>query len=331
MLLSDIDYRNKQMEVLLMQTSSTKLNMFIEDKVKRIFQATRENTLEITSKEELKQVKEIIGILPPIGSKWFIKVDLDKIRDNELFNTINKSYTCFFLITTNRYSNFKLASEKLENKENFYSYYCSYLKRRDLVYLYDALTKENNKLTKTLFDYLASGYSNDVEAIIDLFMAMNKGYKVKTRKNIADVCGIGNNSVETFIFQLLSNLSGTPRGLQIVMKNRIKAGKELAETLGYSTFYNFLKSSVDNCVDIKLLIINGYIYKEIREVPNGYDEKKLGKYQRYLYKIREIPFSKLVRLRKLLNKKWTNEYDFLEFIYTYYNQEYNLIGEKMKG
>ena len=105
------------------------------------------------------------------------------------------------------------------------------------------------------------------------------------------------------------------RGLKTVLRLRIKAGIDLGETLTYPTFYNYLKNGVDSCIDIKMLQISGIIYKEIKGLPEGYDEKKLSKYQRYLYKITEIPMSSFLRLANQLKEcdRWKEELDFISY------------------
>jgi hypothetical protein len=327
MYIEDLYKRHIRLDVLILQTPSSKLNIFIEDKLKSRFKAKGETVIDIDSKDTLKYVKELQGILPPIGEKWFIRVDLSKFRDKELFKTIRESTTCFFLLYSDKYKNFKLARDMLKNRENVYEYYVRALKRRDLVYLYDTFTKKDNQLSKVLFDYLAQSYSEDVEAIMDLLLELNQGTKVTSRTDISKICGIGNNSVESFIFQMVKGLSGSEVGLKTVMRIRIKAGLDLGQALGYSTFYNFMNKAIKCLVDIKVLVISGVIYKEIRDLPDAYDEKALSRYQKYLWKLKEIPLSRFLRLRQVMgNKVWRTEYDFLNFLYRYYSEEV-LLGD----
>ena len=322
MQLADIDTRGKTMSALILQTTSTKLNMFIEDRIKLQLKTISDTSLEISTKEDIKRVKELQGIVPPMSVKWFVKVDMDKVHDKELFKVIRQSNTCCFLLITNRYQTFKLAQSQLDNKEDVYNYYAATMRRWDFLYVYDLYTPEKNKLTKVLFDYVIQSYNSDIEAIFDLLEAMHKGQVIKSRSDIAKICGIGNNSVETFIFQMIKPLSGSDIGLKTVVRSRIKTGLDLANTLDYPTFYKRMIQVLKNCTDIKVLLISGDVYKELRNLPKGYDERILSKYQKYLWKIKEIPLSRFLRFRQLLGKKqWYTETDFLNFIYRFYSEE----------
>ena len=103
------------------------------------------------------------------------------------------------------------------------------------------------------------------------------------------------------------------------MKNRLNAGIELGDSLGYMKLYNFLNHTLMKFIQIKILVISGVIYKDMRDVPPEYN---LNKYQKYLYKLKEIPLSRLLRIRKSMGSKvWGSELDFINFIYRYYSME----------
>ena len=328
MYLKDI---NKNVRVLLMQTNSPKLQMFVEDRLKQVLRVKTESIIDIENKEDLQKIGEILNILPPIGVSWLIRVNLSTCRGKELINLIKKSTTCTFLLRSEYYQHYKMIADQLREEDGYLSYYATYLTRPDFLYLYDSFVKDDTKLSKILYDFTYQSYSNDIEAVFNLFLQMNEGRKFESRKEISEVCGISNNSVEGFMLQLLKPLTGTIRGLKTVLRLRIKAGTDLGETLTYSTFYNYLKNGVDSCIDIKMLQISGIIYKEIKGLPDGYDEKKLSKYQRYLYKITEIPMSSFLRLANQLKEcdRWKEELDFMQFIYKWYDEELkNLIAFK---
>ena len=64
-------------------------------------------------------------------------------------------------------------------------------------------------------------------------------------------------------------------------------------------------------------------------MPDTYDEKALSRYNKFLWKIRLIPMSDLLRIKQCLgDKSWTSEMDFLRFLYKYYNIEAKLLLQK---
>ena len=322
MRLSDLDSKTASLNVVILQTPSTKLMMFLEDRIKRKFRCNSDSIMSIENKKQLKDVKNLMGVNPPDSAKWFISVDLDKFYDKELVKLIKDSTTCFFFITCSKYSQFKDIKESLKQVSGVYDFYMTYMRKPDFIYLYDALTLSDNKLSTQLFNYVAQSYSSDIEAIMTLLLSLNSGVQFNSRKDISDVCGIGGNSTESFIFSLLKPISGSDKGLKTVMKNRITAGVDLCETLGYGTFYNYMAKSLLCFIEIKQLLISGVIYKCIRNLPDSYDEKTLSRYNKYLWRLKQIPTSDLLRLRQCLgDKRWNSELDFLNFLYKYYTIE----------
>ena len=327
--LSDLDNKNADVKVVLLQTPSPKLTMFLQDKIKRKVKANSDSILDVENKKDIKKIKDVIGVKPPFSDKWYIAIDLTKMRDSQisgflkdLLEVIKLSSTCIFFIQSPKYSYFKTIRDTLKEDSGVFDFYITFLKRPDLIYLYDSFVLKSNPLSKSLFDYVVQGYSKDIEAVMDLLLALNKGEEIKSRSDITNICGIGGLSTESFIFSLLKSISGSDKGLKKVMKNRIQAGVELGRNLTYTTFYNYMAKNLLSFIQIKELLISGQVYKTIRNLPNGYDENTLGRQQRYLWRLKEIPMSKLLRLRMSMGSSaWRDETDFLNFIYTYYKLE----------
>ena len=71
-------------------------------------------------------------------------------------------------------------------------------------------------------------------------------------------------------------------------------------------------------VQLKELEISGLIYKKVFDLPNGFDEAKLVKYQRFLWRLKEIPMTRLLRLYKYMSESnWVSDFDFAGFVYKY--------------
>ena len=319
MRLSDLDVRGNEPDVLILQTPSSLLNIFLEDKMKLKYHIISESIIDVENKSHYKKIKDIVGIVPPFSRKWFVKINLDKFKDKELINIMKESTTCFFFCTCSKYSTFKDVKEKLKNLK-VVDLYINYLRKPDFVYLYDSLTLSDNKLDNKLFNYVIQSYSGDVESVLELFKRMNQGEKFTSRKEIADVCGIGGNSIESFLFTILKPISGSDKGLKTVIKNRMNAGVDLGNTLGWNTFYNFLASSIERFCELKMLSISGVVYKQVRNLPDSFDEVKLARYQKYLWRLRDIPMSDFLRVRQCMgNRSWRKDTEFIEFIYRLYS------------
>ena len=318
MRLSDLDIAGNRPKVLLLQTPSTNLSIFLEDKMKLKYHISSEAIVNVETKKDYKNIRNNLGITPPFSDRWFVKINLDKMHDKDLYAIMQESNTTFFFCTCTRYKLFKECLSKFDKTE-IANFYINYLRRPDFVYLYDALTHEDNKLPKNLFSFVVQNYSGDVDSVIELFLKMNQGEVFNNRKQITELCGVGGNSIESFIFSMLKPISGSDKGLKIVIKNRISLGVDLGNTLGYTKFYNFMSASIKRMCEIKELMIAGVVYKHIRNLPDNYDEASLARYQKYIYRLKMIPLSSLLLLRSAMGYKvWRSEADLLEFIYRLY-------------
>lgn len=316
-MLRDLDSRDY--DVVLFQSSSDKLKIFVQDKLKLKNRCNQDTIIDVSTKKDLNRVKEVLGLIPPFSNKWLVIVNLAKVGVKDLAPIINMSTTCVFFCISDKYKTYKELKEKIKAENEYIELYTTFLRRQDFIYLHDALVPSDNKLSKPLFDYLVQSYSGDVEEVMDLFIAMNGGTKIESRSAISNICGIGGLTIESYIFSLLKEMPTSDKGLKKVLHNRIQAGKELSDMYKFDALYSFMKSSINNMVQIKMLCDTGVIYKTIRNLPKGYDAMKLARYQKYLYKIGGIPLSRFLRLADCMgSKRWRNSTDFLNFIYIYY-------------
>lgn len=319
-MLSDLD--TKDYSVVLLQSSSSKMNMYVQDKLKLKLGSNIDTTIDVSTNRDFKKVHEITGLVPPFSDKWYVIINYSsKLSLKDLEKTIESSSTCVFLVIVNKYIEFKSIKTVLKGKVDILELYLSYLRRVDLNYLYVALVPNKNRLSKQLFDYVASSYSNDIESVFDLFIALNEGRKVESRGDIAGICGIGNLTIESFLMQLLRPFSYTEKGFKKIMKNRMTAGRELGTIYKFPTFYAYLKNSTYGLIQVKMLKDTGKIYKSIRNLPDCYEQTKLARYQKYMWELNNIPLSRLVRLIDCMGSmRWRTELDFINFLYNYYRR-----------
>lgn len=322
MRLADLDAGTLDVSVAIVQTPSSKMMMFLQDKLKAKYRCRSDSVIDIENKSDYKRIKSVLGVYPPFADKWFVQVNLDKFSDKEMIALVKQATTCLFFCTCSRYKTFKTFKEAIKGVEGVCDFYINSLRRADFVYLYDAFTRQDNQLTKQLFDYVCKSYMGDVEAVFDLLLQLNQGTKIDSRKDITEICGLGGLSVESYIFDLLKDLSGSAKGLETVIKNRIKAGTDLCDSIGLKSMYNFMNRSIGLFCEMKMLMISGVVYKSVRHLPDSFDEPALARYQKYIWRLREIPMSKLLRLRQCLGQTaWKSELDFLGFVYAYYTDK----------
>jgi len=322
MLIRDLDAQRAEPNVIILQTPSTRLQIFIEDKIKRKYECNADTIITLETKKDLKTVKTLMHVYPPRGLRWFVRVNLDDCDMKTLISYIHESVSCVFFCTSSRYKDYKTLKEGIADVDEVYDFYLTYLRQTDFLYLYDAFVPQENRLEKKFYDFISQGYRGDIEALFTLFLHLAEGGEIKSRNDIIKLCGLGGLTVDSVIFSLLKPLSGSDKGLRLVIKNRMQAGVELARDLGYSTLYNFISANLTSMIQLKQLLITGKIYKRIENLPEYCDDKKLGRYQRYIWKLKEIPLSDMLAFKYFMgNEVWVNELDYMMFLYRYYSDK----------
>lgn len=337
MFLSTLNQRGISPDVVLVQCTSSLLTMFIEDKVRELLGTTQDTLFKIKSKKDLKEVHMICNIQPFQSKKWLYIVDLDSyVPDKEFFNLVKDSSTVCYFLTCSKYITYKKTKESVKNAGVLWDFYLSYLKGADLGYLHNEYVVKTDKaslLSRDMYQYIKEGYSSDVDAVMTLLEYIRlapEDEKPITKQLVTDICGLGGNTLESFAMTLLKEApKPSERSFKAIMRKRFKAGAELAEVYDdWGKFGAYLNKVVYNIMCIKELQISNAIYKSIRDLPEGYDEKTLSRYNRYLWRIKDIPMSRVLRLKAVLSERqWGSASDFMYFMYKYY--ELQVVSETM--
>ena len=95
----------------------------------------------------------------------------------------------------------------------------------------------------------------------------------------------------------------------------------MCDAFGTRTAYNFIKATIKDILNIKILYLNGTIYDRVINIPSCYDEKRLMRYNYCIKVITEgISYSRLLFLYQTLGiyGKWYTSQDGVLFLYKYY-------------
>ncbi len=322
MRLEDLDARTFSPRVVLLQTESTKLWMFVQDKLRRYLSTRQESMVDIKKAPDLKSVRQVMTVSPPFSRGWLVQLEaVDRERQDlvnaDLFKLIKDSASCLFFIRCEKYAVYKKIKDGLEGLDDVYDMYAPFLRRPDVLYLYDAFVPESKRLKGQLFDYVVQGYSADIDSLFDIFMNLASGVKYQTRADIVDRHGIGGLSVDSFLFSLCNPVGN---GIKKVVSNRCRAVVELGGSIGFQTLYNYMCTSLKSIIELKVLLISGKVYKSVSNLPECYNESRLARYQRHIWRLNEIPLSEFLRIRQVLgDRPWGNGTDAMNFVYGYYN------------
>lgn len=320
MLLSEIDKRGKlkRLNVVLLQTPSELLEIFVEDRLKAFAKASSETSFKVDSKKSLKEVSSTVTVEPFGAEKWFVRIDLDKVSITDISKIITENSTSIILCTVSSYQKFKKFKDIFAELDDFLSYYISYLKSLDVDYIYETLVPKEYRLDDKLYTLAKKRYSSDVDVMMKLIQGVSIGQEIRNKDELTECCGLGGATIDKFIIGLLTSTPQTAKGLKTVIKNKFRQVDELQKVLNWDKTWQYSLGTVRSISDIKMLYIGGDVYKSISRLPKGYDEKRLSKYNRYLDTIKKIPFSRILQLKSLLEEnKWSNYTCFEAFIYKY--------------
>lgn len=328
MALAMLQDRQVNLKVVLLYTQSNSLELFIEDMIRRRFNINNDNIVNVTSKKELKQTEGVSSVVPFLSDRWLFKVpEADKVVGKEIVTLVRKASSGVYLLKFEKYRDYIKVKKLLDREQGVLDLYLAFLRKDDFTFLYKRVVLNNGGyvLTKPLLDFVSKGYSGEVESLFTLFNLLKDGQEVKTRKQVIDICGLSANTIDNFMFSLLKEPNLTKNGLKKYNSNRIVEAVDLAERYSWRTFRNYLRTSVKSCIDIKMILSSGEIYDDIRNYENeGYEVKRLKRYQRFLYRIKEINIAKFLGLLDNLDKRrWESDLDFLNFFYNYSLYKYN--------
>ncbi|WP_255294051.1 hypothetical protein [Bacillus toyonensis] len=320
--------RQTRMKVVLLYTPSSSLSIYVQDVIKNRYQIKKDSIKTITSKKELGATKDVYNVVPFLSQAWLFHVtNGDKVIKKDFLKLSRGNTSGVYLIEFENYKNYKFAKDLLQREVGVVDLYMAWLRRADFNTLYNQLVVGFNgtQLPKSLLDFVSKGYSSEIEAVFQLFLELRDGREIKSRKQIIDICGLNSNTVDNFMFSLLKDPPTKDAGVKKYMSNRLKEAVDLAEKYTWSTFRNYLKRSVKSCIDVKMILSSGEVYKDIRVYENeGYNMKQLKRLQRYIPTLKEISIARLLGLLDNLEKRtWYNDVDFLNFFFNYMTYKYD--------
>lgn len=297
----------------LFYSDSSQAEIYVYDKIKAMCKAPLECIYTVDSASKFNEMLELVGVDPYLAEKWFFVIEYQKVKgklknQSGLFKVENS----MFLVKVKNYREFK---EFKEFCPTCVDLYLSVLKKSDSMLLLSDFS-----LSPKLVSFVATSYARDPDKVFELRSKLLNGYKIESQKDVVRLLGVSSGSISSFAMSLLKDPPKSDRGKKTVYRLRIQTAKSFIDTYGVYSFRNFLRSCVRDILKIKVLYMQGLIYQAIRDLPEGYDEKKLSRYNYYLDRIVSTPYNRILKLYLILDEdKWKTEADCIGAIYKYYN------------
>lgn len=318
--LQDISLDNS---ITLLFTNSGKAEMYVYDRIKECCSATRESVYEVGTKRDFMDMLELVNLQPFLAEKWIFILDYKKAVKSmcKTNKGVLHAETSCFLVKVYNYADYKEFKSLYPTCNDLY---LARLNPRDISYIFNGYN-----LSQKVVDFISSSYGSDVDKVFDIKEALDNGEEINSNKDIVKLVGASGGSVSKLALQLL-NEPPKLKGRDRVLKARLNAIVALCDTYNISTVRNYLLASVKDILDIKVLYLQGIIFKRISKLPEKYDEKRLSKYQYCINSItEEIPYARILRLYTTLmvSGVWKEKIDILTFLYSYYSDD-NLREDK---
>lgn len=298
----------------LLLTSSNLAEIYVYDTLKSYCGATKDSVYDIDSSRSFKLMLELVNMQPNLADKWMFVIRYAKVKSLIKNNiSVFESITSEFLIMVDSYKDFKEFKE-LNIPVN--DLYLESIKKSDVMDLLYGF-----ELSYATKEYIASSYFKDPDKVFLLVKELSNGALILSPKDVVKICGESMGSIQKFVIQLLTDEPKTERFMSRSFKKRVSAVSNICDSFGSRKTYNFIRSSIKDVLYIKMLYMQGVIYDRIAYLPEGFDEKKLSKYNFYLKAISErISYSRIIYLYNIISSfgRWNTEKDGVLFLYKYY-------------
>lgn len=309
------ELRSDKRNVHLILSNSDMASLFVYDELKSACGATLESVLNVDSSSSFKEMLSLVNVEPFLSKRWLFLIEYKNVKSLIEKNVnIFKSESSCFLITVHRYLDYKNVKSLIEGVNDLYM---SYLRMNEVAYILDGF-----EISYKLVEYVAKMYAREADKIFKLRQELISGNIPATTKDIIGMLGASSGSVDRLVMLLVSDPPSTERGTRMVFKKRMSILSDLCESYGASSTRNYILLAVKDFIYLKQLYLAGIIYKDVRDLPECFDEKRLSKHNMYLNSIEEnVPISRLMGLYAYLLSlgKWNNKGDAVAFLYGYYN------------
>lgn len=322
MLLRDLDKLSPQTSVVLVYSPVESLKLFIKDQLYANLGCNRDSVFNISNQKHLREAQLLGEVVPILTNCWLFTVDMDKMQQviKSVSKNLDSNISGVYYCVTSKYRTFKQAKDLLQDQSGVYDFFGGYFKEKDLLYVYDKLVPEENRLSDELYTFVKESYSSDVDSIFKLFDVLGTGAKITSKSEIVDISGIGGNTIPKYTIELLTSNPTKEKGLKLTIANKLRLVEDLSSVFSWNSIRNLMLDTIYGLSDMKLLYLSGNLYKRYVELNDSFDEKRISRYMRYSYLMGIIPMSKLLRARSLLETNRCNtSLEFLNFLYAYYS------------
>lgn len=310
------DLLNKdQITHMLYTSEEADLSLYIQDTLKATAEAKGDSVFRVRSKKDYENMLDIARMPPLLGEKWLFVIEYSrlKLHKDKMFRlTRANEIPSVFLYLVENYGEFKEIKKYLPDVNDMYM---ASMRRPDVEHIL-----AGTSLTPDLLNFVGKSYFNNPDKICELATQLKMGTVYKNRAEITDALGTGTGTMKHYVFSLLGDPPKNATSRKTVMKRRITIGSELVEMYGANVLRRQMYDCIRDIRNIKMLFMSAVIYDSLKNLPDGFDEKRLGKYAWDLDRIKELPLSRIDDLMFRLEAEsfWRSDIELLNLLYGLY-------------
>ena len=281
-------------DTALICTDSVFLQDYIISKLKKNLGVMNDYCISVGSAGELKQARANALAAPIEGKKWLVIIDMNKVGidvyKKEARRVNDNSFT---LLTTSKYGVFKRLSNdnELKRLKFLLPYYFGSFAKDDITYI-----STGYDMTAELVSFLEKNYRWDVNKVMTLFHMLKQGTRIDNKRDVIDLIGNGGVTPASVVFEMLMATPDTPRKAKALTKTIVGHINDLSRKMTYRALYQQMYSTLLGVMDVKELRINGNYMGLFKEIPEGYDTKRISRVKRFLWQIDSIPTNRVLSL-----------------------------------
>lgn len=275
----------------LIYSPSEDFNFYLQQKLYEKYHTTGEYRIFVETETELKDVISKTVVPPLTGDYWSINIRYNPKKMNKKFIQHFLSFQseyAFMTLWVKEYRDFMHLTSMPEIWKDSFLYVgkFGYLSKDDAKLFYaDSIRYKEFEPPEPVVKYLIENYRFDIKSLAYTIGMINGGREINDTKELIQIAGLGNTTVDNLVIKLLTSSTKTKKGVEKLYAECIAFTDNLNTKLEYRTIINFMNKTLQILLDIKQLQLRG-LYKNI-DVPISpiYELDRMIRYNRYEKKL----------------------------------------------